>query len=277
MKKLVFDGEFFNVADTLKCGQIFRYESYLDGYRVYSLDKECFVKNVGDKAIIFSDDIEYFYNFFNLDFDYKSVYDFAVNYPNETIKLSAKYGKGIRILKQDINETIFSFLISQNNNIPKITKSLNYMCNNYGLEKESARGKYYSFCDFNNLKTLSTVDFKSSGVGYRAEYLKGFIDLISNGYDFKDLQNLSTEDLYKSLIKIKGIGDKVANCIMLFGYNKYNSFPVDVWIEKWYAEDFKGTLKDRAKISEFFIKEFGNYAGILQQYLFHYKRNFKEN
>ncbi len=276
MKKLVYDGEFFNVADTLKSGQIFRYENYLDGYRVFSKNKECFLKNQDNKVVIFSDDIEYFYQFFNLDYDYKKVYDFALNYDNEIIKLSAQKCKGVRILKQDVLETVFSFIISQNNNIPKITKSLNYLCRNYGQKMNSQRGEYYAFLEKDILLSLSEEDFKKAGVGYRATYLYNLINQINKGLNFNDFNNLSTKEIYEKLIKIKGVGDKVANCILLFGYNKYDSFPVDVWIEKWYVKDFKGSLKDRAKISEFFINEFNDYSGIIQQYLFYYKRSLQD-
>ncbi len=276
MKKLVYDGEFFNVADTLKSGQIFRYENYLDGYRVFSKNKECFLKNEDNKVIIFSDDIDYFYRFFNLDYDYKKVYDFAINYDNEIVRLSAQKCKGVRILKQDLLETVISFIISQNNNIPKITNSLNYLCRKYGQKTNSQRGEFFSFIDQKNLSLITEEDFKNSGVGYRASYLYNLVNEIKNGLDFNLFSNLSTKEIYENLIKIKGIGDKVANCILLFGYNKYNSFPVDVWIEKWYLKDFNGTLKDRVKISEFFINEFKEYSGIIQQYLFYYKRSLEE-
>lgn len=275
MKKLIYDGEFFNVADTLKCGQIFRYENYLDGYRVFSLNKECFLKNDGDKVIIYSDDIDYFYNYFNLDYDYEKVYNFAINYDNDVVKRSAKLGKGIRILKQDTVEMVVSFMISQNNNIPKITKSLNYLCQNYGLKQNSARGEYFTFCDVKNMSKLTEEDFKKSGVGYRASYLVNLFKEIENGLDFNLYNTLSTAELYKKLINVKGIGDKVANCILLFGYNRYDSFPVDVWTYKIYKEDFNGSLENRAKITEYFINEFKEYSGIIQQYLFYYKRSLQ--
>ncbi len=277
MKKIIYDGEFFNVADTLKCGQIFRYEKYLDGYRVYSLDKECFLKNDGDKVVILSDDVDYFYTFFNLDYDYKKVYDFAVDCDSEIVKKAVKLAKGIRILKQDPLETIITFIISQNNNIPRITKSINYLCENYGNKRNSVRGDYFSFCDEEKVYLLSEEDLKNAGVGYRSTYLKGVYEQLKNGYDFNKLGELSTQDLYEKLIKIKGIGDKVANCVLLFGYNKYDTFPVDVWIEKVYKQDFKGTLTNRAKISKFFVNEFKEYSGIIQQYLFHYKRVLQKN
>ncbi|MBQ9782765.1 MAG: hypothetical protein IJW26_06280, partial [Clostridia bacterium] len=254
---------------------IFRYENYLDGYRVFSLDKECFLKNDGNKVVIYSDDIDYFYSYFNLDYDYEKVYNFAQNYDNEFVKLSSKLGKGIRILKQNALEMVISFMISQNNNIPKITKSLNYLSQNYGQKRNSARGEYFTFCDVKNLSKLTEDDFKKAGVGYRASYLVNLIKEIENGLDFNSYNSLSTVELYQKLIKIKGIGDKVANCILLFGYNRYDSFPVDVWTYKIYKEDFKGTLENRAKITEYFINEFKEYSGIIQQYLFYYKRSLQ--
>lgn len=140
----------------------------------------------------------------------------------------------------------------------------------------SKRGEYYSFLEKGALLSLSEEDFKISGVGYRAPYLFNLVNELKNGLDFDLFKGLSTKEIYEKLIKIKGVGDKVANCILLFGYNKYNSFPVDVWIEKWYVTDFKGKLKDRAKISEFFINEFKDFSGIIQQYIFYYKRSLQE-
>ena len=88
-------------------------------------------------------------------------------------------------------------------------------------------------------------------------------------------QGLTTAELRKRLMKIKGIGPKVADCVALFGYHRADSFPVDTWIEKLYREDFKGTLKDRKKITDFFLNEFGEYSGYIQQYIFYYKRTLE--
>ena len=115
--------------------------------------------------------------------------------------------------------------------------------------------------------------FASLGLGYRAEYINNAaISLLSGKINLKYLATLPPVELKQALLKIKGVGNKVADCTLLFGFHKLDAFPVDTWIEKLYHEDFDGTLTDRKKISEYFVNLFGSHAGLVQQYLFHAKR-----
>ena len=275
MAKIEYSKEFFNIKDTLLCGQIFRYEKYDNGYRVFSKDKECFIYEKDDKVHIESEDIVYFYNFFDLDNDYSKIYNFAKSTGVEIIEKSARLGKGIRILKQDILEMTFSFIISQNNNIPRIKNSINLLCKKFGKLIENKRGAYYSFFSEESVVDIANTPLKDFGLGYRDSYITNLANKIVNGYNLYSLEQLSRQEIYNSLLQNKGIGDKVANCILLFGYNKTNSFPVDTWIEKVYKENMLGTLSDRKKISEYFTNYFGEYAGYIQQYLFYYKRSLE--
>ena len=121
-----------------------------------------------------------------------------------------------------------------------------------------------------------SVDFYyKSGYGYRADYMPSAAkSVLTDEFNISE-QGLTTAELRKRLMKIKGIGPKVADCVALFGYHRADSFPVDTWIEKLYREDFKGTLKDRKKITDFFLNEFGEYSGYIQQYIFYYKRTLE--
>lgn len=275
MAKIDYSNEYFSVTDTLLCGQIFRYEKYLDGFRVFSQDKECFIKEEDNKVIIESDDIVYFSHFFDLETNYEKIYNFAQNTGIEIIKKASTLGKGIRILKQDIFEMTFSFIISQNNNIPRIKNSINLLCEKFGKKIENPRGNYYSFFSKDTANIIASSNLSNLGLGYRDKYIKTLASKIASGYDLYDIKTLPRQEIYDNLLQNVGIGDKVANCILLFGYNKTDSFPVDTWIEKVYKENMQGTLTSRKDISEYFTNIFKEYAGYIQQYLFYYKRSLE--
>ena len=272
MKKIISKSEYFNPLDTLSCGQVFRYKKYKNGYLVFSEDKVCYLYLDNENVCIETEDDEYFYNYFDLSRNYFKIYDFAINYGNKMLSDSARYGKGIRILKQSAFEMIFTFIISQNNNIKRITSTVEKLCEKVGKKCASPFGDYYAFPTLSELENLTELDYKELGFGYRGKYFISLIENLKNGLAIEELKSLSDGDLYKLLTSQAGVGDKVASCIMLFGFFRTSFFPVDTWIEKIYIEDFKGSLKDRKKMSNYFISEFKEYSGYVQQYLFHYKR-----
>ena len=277
MTSLTVKSEYFNPIDTLSCGQVFRYKPYEKGYLLISGDKICYIYKEGDDIVIQTEYKDYFYNYFDLSRDYFNIYNLAVNYGNQTLKLSAESGKGIRILKQDAFEMLFTFIISQNNNIKRITATVEKLCEKVGKKLTSPFGDYYAFPTLEELSVLTDKDYKELGFGYRGKYFICLIENLKNGLSIERLKSYEDSKLYSELTSFCGVGDKVANCVMLFGFFRTKTFPVDTWIEKIYIEDFNGTLKDRKKISEWFISEFNEYSGYIQQYLFHYKRNIKGN
>ena len=278
MEKIIFNNTYFNIKDTLECGQVFRFYPHEKGYLVYTKDKCAYCYNENDNAIIECnvDDREYFNNYFDLANNYESIVASAQESNYEVLRTSAKIGKGIRILNQDIEETLFSFIISQNNNIPRIKSIIEKLCYALG-ERKKFYGKEY--CAFPTIKAMANKDiefFKSIGLGYRAGYVKKLAEEIVNGFDANRLKTLETEEIRKELIKIYGVGEKVADCVMLFGYHRGDAFPVDTWIEKLYKENFNGKLTDRKKISKWLVEEFGEKSGYYQQYLFYYKRSLEK-
>ncbi len=276
--KLEYDSEFFNIKDTLECGQFFRYTPYKAGYLVNSLSKCCYCYQTGNNTVIECEekDAFYFENFFDVKRDYSKIYQGAINENVEVLTVSATQGKGIRLLNQDPVETLFCFIISQNNNIPRIKNSIEKLCKSLGEKQVNFLGEYYAFPSIVQIASASVEFFKSIGLGYRAEYVKGVAELICSGFDAYALSNLSTSELKRKLIELRGVGPKVADCVALFGYKKSDSFPVDTWIEKVYKQDFLGTLNDREKISKYFTDRFKDNSGYYQQYLFHYKRNTEQ-
>lgn len=279
MKKIITDSEFFNVKDTLECGQVFRFTPYEAGFKVFCLDKCAYCYNQNDVAVIECDDNDesFFTNYFDLEKDYADVYRSAISYGSEVLTLSANLGKGIRILNQSPYETLVSFMVSQNNNIPRIKGSIEKLCFSLGEERIFNGEKYYTFPSAEALEKADVDFYKSIGLGYRAEYVYTLSKKLRSGYNLDELKNLSTDMLKKELLKIYGVGPKVADCVSFFGYNKTDSFPVDTWIEKVYRENFNGTLTSREKIANYFVGLFKDYSGYFQQYLFYYKRSAEKN
>lgn len=272
MQTLKIKSKFFNPKDTLECGQVFRFKPYLDGYLVFSLDKCCYLYEKGGYTYIESDDVKYFENYFDLKTDYQKIYDGVKSYGIEFLSSALEFGKGIRILKQDLVETAFSFIISQNNNIKRIQSSIEKLCEALG-EKRSFKGEtYYAFPKVEKLAEKEISFFRELGLGYRDAYILEFAKKLNGGFDLNSFKSLDTPSLEKELIGIYGIGKKVADCILLFAYNRSDAFPVDTWIEKVYRENLGGLEKDRSKISLELQERFKNLSGYVQQYVFYFKR-----
>ena len=278
MKKIVFPSEYFNVKDTLECGQIFRFTPFEKGYKVFSLDKCAYVYNEGDTAVIFCKecDEDYFSDFFDLKKNYAAIVGFALNESEEVIKRSASLAKGVRILKQDATETLFSFIVSQNNNIGRIKGIIEKLCLNLGEKGEFMGEEYHAFPTIEKMSAAPVELFKEIGLGYRAPYIKRLAEDMENGFSLESFYSLPTPELKKKLLSVYGVGPKVADCAIFFGFNRSDAFPVDTWIEKVYREDFSGSIKDRNKISEYFVARFKENSGYIQQYLFYYKRTLEK-
>lgn len=275
MKKIIVQNEFFNIKDTLECGQIFRFKEYKKGYLVHSLDKCAYCYNDGDKVYIECEmgDENYFKDYFDLDRDYSVIHSAALKENISILTDAANSGKGIRILRQNTTEMLFSFIVSQNNNIPRIKGIIEKLCLNLGNKKTFDGQTYYTFPTPEIMAEKDVEFYKSIGLGYRAEYIRRLSENIANGKIIPENFNaLNTKELKKALVAIHGVGQKVADCVSLFGFNRSDSFPVDTWIEKVYKDDFNGRITDRAKIADYFVERFGFNSGYFQQYLFHYKR-----
>ncbi len=276
MTKIITEEEFFNVKDTLECGQIFRFKPFEKGYLVFSKDRACYACNENGKAIIEckTDDEEYFRNFFDLSRDYSSIYSRAKKSEYDIVSLAAEAGKGIRILNQDKTETLFSFLTSQNNRIPRIKSIIERTCSARGVKNSFLGEEYYSFPSPEELFDEDVGFYNGLGYGYRSDFIRSTAKrLIENAGELDEMAVLSTTELKASLMSFKGVGPKVADCVSLFAYHKTDAFPVDTWIEKLYREDFNGAEKNRNKINEFFVNSFGEDSGYIQQYVFYYKRS----
>ena len=269
---LITDLSDFCIKHILECGQIFRFNRLVDleneeikfAYNVFSLDKKALVYEYKDYAKILTEDVDYFINFFDLDTDYSVIKQQLQK--DKTLQEPLKYGYGIRILKQDFLETLISFIISSNNNILRIQKSLEQICSKFGSFKQN----YYAFPTLKQLELISKQDFRDCGVGFRDSYLVDSIKMFKN-FNFK--QFCVSVSKQQQLMQFKGVGPKVADCVLLFGLYDMTVFPVDTWIKKVYNTYYADKKCDNAGfIREFFTKRFGKYSGFAQQYLFYYKR-----
>ena len=262
---IIYSKDEFCPKHILECGQIFSYKFDGNNYVVFS--NKYMAKIVEDKDCyqIITDNPDYFVNFFDLNTNYLEIKNKLLNnYPY--LQKSLDFGGGIRILKQDIFETIIGFIVSANNNIKRIQKILFAIREKYGKNM----GEYYAFPTIEQLKQASIDDFKSLGAGYRAKYLYDVVRQL-DGVDFDALKNMPTQELNKYLLSLMGVGQKVADCIMLFAFAKTDVFPVDTWIEKVYCTYFYEET-DRKVIRNNLLTTFGNLAGYAQQYLFYSQR-----
>lgn len=257
----------FNIVQILDCGQIFRYTINGNSATVYSKDKMATISTFEDRVEIETDSIEYFINFFDLNTNYSKIK--LELKKDKFLKPAIDYGYGIRILNNDAYEMIVSFIISANNNIKRIKKSIEYLCTNFG----EGKGKYFAFPTLTQLKNATVQDYKLAGLGYRAEYMFETIQKLTNE-DIKNLKHLDRKAQFNFLISLKGIGEKVANCILLFGLGAKDVFPVDTWINKVYNKLTNTNSIDRRKITKELTDLYGNLSGYAQQYFFYY---FREN
>lgn len=267
-KVIIKNPDSFNPKHILDCGQVFRYAQTQYGYRVISRNHCADIIEKDGNYIIECDNIDYFINYFDLSTDYADIKQ-KVSI-NDIMRQAVEYGSGIRILKGDLFEIIISFIISANNNIGRIKRSLELISKELGKDM----GGYYAFPELEAFKTADEKFFWQCGCGYRSAYLVNTINILASTQFLSDIKDLTDEQAKDKLKQLKGVGDKVADCIMLFGLKKTAVFPVDTWIDKVYRQNFGGNLKSRAEISKYFVDMFGDLAGYAQQYLFYYKRSF---
>lgn len=256
----------FVLSETLDCGQAFRWsETEKDIWQGVAFGK--FLK-IGskDNIITFFDttkeDFELIWkDYFDLDRNYSEI--LSVLSGNEVLKIAGEFAGGIRILRQEPWEALCSFIISQNNNIPRIKGIVERLCENFG---EKINDGVYSFPTAEKIATLTLEDLVVLRSGFRAKYILDAAKKIASGEIVLDsLRDMPLDSARSELIKIYGVGEKVADCTLLFGLSHIDAFPKDVWIKRAVEKLFGGVLPECTK----------GYEGIAQQYIFHYARMTK--
>ena len=262
------DEDFFDISQTFDCGQTFRFDRVSENTVFGIAHKRALTLSQEDGAITLDCTLDEFESIWRrylaLDIDYKKINSFFTSGDDEVLKSAATYGRGIRILRQDPWEALCSFIISQNNNIPRIKKIINALSERYGDPIEKDGRVFYSFPSADALALAGTDAIFELRTGFRAKYISDAAEKVASGeIDLDSIASLPTAEALSELMKIKGVGPKVASCALLFGFDKPDAFPIDVWVKKVFAKYYP---------NGFDITSFGNNAGIAQQYLFYYER-----
>lgn len=253
---------------TFDCGQCFRWNKEEDGSFTGVAHKKAVNISYDNKDILIKgaseEDIkEIWREYLDIDRDYSAIKK-AVSI-SQVMEEAVAFGSGIRILKQEFFEALLSFIISQRNAIPNIKKCVEKLCSAYGEPLELMGKTYYSFPDPEALSDVTEADYASLGVGYRAKYLRrAVLDILNGKIDEDFLRKATTKEARRALLEIYGVGNKVADCVLLFALSRFDSFPVDVWIDRAVNENLGGKKGEEL---------FGENSGFAQQYLFYWKRS----
>ena len=276
----------FQLKDVFECGQCFRWNQETDGSYTGVFDN-C-VLNVemhgteitfsgtydGKKQKVFEEKI---IKYFDLNEDYENIKKTLAKV-DVNLKNSIEYGSGIRILNQDLWETIISFIISANNNIPRIKGIIERICKTYGNKIEWNGKKHYTFPTPKQLSKARVEELRKLGLGFRDVRVYETTKLINSGeFYLKELYKLSTEQAREKLLILPGVGPKVADCILLFSdLKRFDVFPIDVWVRRvmneLYIHNNEEKKVNKKQIQQLANDKFGNLQGIAQQYLFYWKR-----
>lgn len=273
----------FELKDIFECGQCFRWNEENDGSYTGVIKNAVINVKKENEDIIFTckceEKIEEIVeDYFDLNTNYEEIKEKLSNI-DEYLKTSVEYGKGIRILNQDLWETIISFIISANNNIPRIKGIIERLSQKYGNEIEWNGKKYYTFPTPEQLKYVTVEEYRSLGLGFRDIRLYETTKMILNKeVDLEELRkNTNTQEVREELLKLSGVGPKVADCILLFSdLKRFDVFPIDVWVRRvmndLYIKEDDETKVSKTKIEKIANEKFGNIKGLAQQYLFYWRR-----
>ena len=273
----------FELKDIFDCGQCFRWNKQNDNSYTGVFQKNVINVRKEDNKIIFKGicekDIKSTIEFyFDLDRDYEEIKNKLSKIDNN-VKKSVEYGKGIRILNQDLWETIISFIISANNNIPRIKGIIERISEKYGDKIEWNGKAYYTFPTPEQLKHVTVQEYRSLGLGFRDirlyETTKMILDKKVDLEKMKD--NKNTLEVREQLLQLSGVGPKVADCILLFStLKRFEAFPIDVWVRRvmndLYIKNEDETKVSKKQIEKIAAEKFGDLAGLAQQYLFYWRR-----
>ena len=265
VRKILSD---FNIEQIADSGQCFRMKKIDDNkYYTIAFDRYLEITKADNNTYEFSCSEEEFESIWEKYFDLSTDYSvFKSNIDNNDICLqnAVEFGYGIRILKQDLWEVIVSFIISQRKSIPAISTCIESLSKAYGKKIEYNNNTYYSFPSPDSLAKISLDELLTHGLGYRAKYISNISKEVALGnIDLNELRTLPYDEAYKKLMSIYGVGAKIANCVLLFGLYQINAFPKDVWINRIIENEYNGSFDE---------KQYDGYAGVIQQYMFYYKR-----
>lgn len=265
-----------DLDNTICCGQIFRYEKLEDdSYIVILKDRVVKLKYIDNKLYIDSNNMDNIENVIREYLDLNRDYISIIENIKECDDVLGKYldkSIGLKMIKQDPIECIVSYIISQNNSVRNIKNSLDLISYKFGDKVIFLNKEYYLFPSIDKLSKISLEEFRECKVGFRDRYLVDIIsDIVENRLNVNYIFEMNSEDSLRYLMSFRGIGMKVASCILLFAYGKYDVYPIDTWVKKYM--DVNYGIKDERKIKDFCKEKYGKYSGLAIQYMFNGMRN----
>ncbi|WP_244833776.1 DNA glycosylase [Clostridium sp. BJN0001] len=283
----------FSIKQTFESGQSFRFYKKSDThYILVAHSKVIELVQENDEIHIFNTNKkeveDVWIDYFDLERDYSCIKEKLSD--DSLLKKSIEFGEGIRILNQDPFEILISFIISARNNIPSIMKTINKISEKWGNKIEYKGETYYTFPTIMQIKDASLDEIKETGASFRSKYILDTIGKIYSSYvnendlsdeeeiqkyDLNYIKNLNDDECHKALQEFKGVGSKVADCVMLFSMQKHSAFPVDVWVKRAMIHFYGASDVSLNKIRIFGRDKFKTLSGFAQQYLFYYARENK--
>ena len=270
-----------NIHETINSGQIFLWENYRDTWFVIDGDDIIMARQTPFKIMTFSKKPK---NFFREDDNYEKILKNITC--DKIVKNAIKHYPGLRVTRQDPFQCCISFIISANSNIPKIRMGLQKLCRKFGAKVMFQKKEFFLFPRPKMLAKATIQDLQECKLGYRSKYVLDTSRTIASGeIDFDELKKANYQETKELLLKLPGVGDKVADCVMLFSLEKLGAFPLDTWIvkilQKYYSENFRMDKKTISKreyenIHQDVLNHFGKYAGYSQQFLYKMERDLNK-
>lgn len=269
----------FNIGQTLECGQCFHFDKIGDEeYVLVAKNRLLRVKQIQDRVTFYNTSLEEYNNlwseYFDLDRDYGEIKATLLK-EDDILKEPILTKNGVRILNQDFFEMMISFIISQNKQITHIKQIIGEISRLYGEKLGEIDGnEYYNFPDLERLSLVTEEEFRSCKTGFRAPYLVDACKKLKDGIIAEEvLRALDPEEALSKLMEVKGIGEKVGSCILLFGLSKREAFPIDVWVKRIMEDLYFHKVTSKKVIMDFAKEHFKDYGGYAQQYLFYFARD----
>ena len=268
----------FDLENTLTCGQIFRF--YKQDNSSYDVILDDRVVNLSvDNNVLFvesneEEDLENkIKKYLDLENDYSTIDNYLVS-KDKNIKNAVEFSKGLNMINQSHFETFIEYIISANNSVTNIANAVNNISKKYGKKVIFNKKEYYLFPSYTELKDVTIEEYRTCKVGFRDKYLYEFVKKLNENIISLDyIDSLNTVDALNYLMQNKGIGPKVASCILLFSYKRYDVFPIDTWVKKIMKERYN--IEGEENIRKFSKEIYVKYCGIAIQYLFNESRNKK--
>ncbi|MGC9132339.1 MAG: DNA-3-methyladenine glycosylase family protein [Candidatus Micrarchaeia archaeon] len=263
----------FDLSKTIESGQFFNWEKAEDGYLLAIKNKAFFIKQKNNKVFFEGKNIEAkdIKEIFGLNENLKEIYkQITKNEKDKILKKAIKEFYGLRIMKQDKFECLISYILSINSNIPRIKSNVRDLAKKFGKEVKINNFTINLFPSFNELKNVSIEKLKGLKFGFRAKYIKQTLTFLKD-FDL-NLEKYNFEEAKRKLMLLPGVGEKVAECVLLYSFRNYEAFPIDVWIKRIMEKEYLKRKASKKEIRNFAKEYFGKYAGYANIYLFFYAR-----